>query len=96
MNNNKEEQLNNLLYSMKGAPKAKPPTSLFSKIEQELASQSKVIQLKQLSVVAAALIGLLILNLWTIQALQQNRQLSTQKQSNNSNISLMSNYKIYQ
>ena len=99
MENEKDKWVDSIFSSMEGSQKAKPHPDLLTKIEKGLDEQNTVVaSLFPRSYAAAAAILILVVNIFAISQIYQNRNspLSSVEKEVDSNMSLISNYKIYE
>ena len=99
MNNEKEEWIEDIFYSMKDSERAKPDEALFSRIEDKISGLSaKVIPMHRLKYIAAASVFLFVFNAYVLfqsekDDFAEKGEISTAEASN---ASLISNYNIYE
>ena len=103
MKNNmeKEQWIDDIINSMEGSQRAKPPQALFDKIETSIyRPEAKMIPMSMQRIVAVAASLLMLLNLFALKQYQkvENRQQSFIETgtSTNSNEGLFSDYNIYE
>jgi len=95
MNQNKKDEISDILNSMKGSQRAKPPSDLFAKIEREISGvDTFIIPLRQLKWVAAAAILLLVINGLVMQQNYKYHKTDTIAKSAEG-ASIISNYTLY-
>lgn len=97
MNKNNEQQINDILNSMKGSKRAKPQRDLFAQIQAKIqAPKVKILSMYQLR--AAAAVGLLIvtLNVYAFGNYFLNTTNDTELVMQDNSESLISNYQLYE
>lgn len=98
MQKNLDKRINQILDSTKGSQRAKPREQLLAKIESQIyGTTAAIIPLRQLRVVAAAAVLLLMLNGWAVKnylekGVYQGKEAAVKQASE----SLILNYKLYE
>ena len=91
-----EKNIERILNSMEGSNRAKPRPNLLQEIEQNLYQpETKIISLRQLRLAAAAVLLLLVANVWAIQNTATNESEISSTEELDSN-SLIADYNLYE
>ena len=98
MNKNNEQQVNDILNSMKGSERAKPQLELFAQIQDKIQQKTiTILPMYQLRVAAAVGLLVLTLNIYAFRTCFLNEISSgNELVMDATNESLISNYQIYE
>jgi len=92
MQNDLNQRIEDILESTKGSKRAKPSEDLLQQIEQRIGVDGMIIPIGRLRLVAAAAALLLLVNILAVNTYLQ----SEVKENKQPNISLISDFKLYE